>query len=170
MRRPRSVSAAVADALVIDTGVLIALSRAGALDLLPRLPYRFICSPEVRAELDTGAVQGHPAVHLRWIHIVPLRNPLQLLVEGIDLDPGEASVIQLAREQGNVGVCADDAKARRAAQAAGLKVTGSLGLLIRAKTLGLVPAIRPLVEQALAAGIWYDTHLVNRVLASVGEL
>ncbi|MBK6533096.1 MAG: UPF0175 family protein [Deltaproteobacteria bacterium] len=51
----------------------------------------------------------------------------------------------------------------------GLEVTGSLGLLLRARTLGLIPAVRPLIERAVAAGVGYDAELIRRVLASVGE-
>lgn len=47
--------------------------------------------------------------------------------------------------------------------------TGSLGLLLRARTLGLIPAVRPLIERAVAAGVGYDAELIRRVLASVGE-
>ena len=75
----------------------------------------------------------------------------------------------LALEHESGLVCIDDAKARRAARAAGLRVTGSLGLLIRAKELALIPALRPFVERAQRGGIHYHPELVGRILEAVGE-
>ena len=102
------------------------------------------------------------------LRVVPLRAPLDPLAT-VTVDPGDAAVIQLAREQDIGLVCIDDRKGRRAALAVGLRITGSLGLLARAKTLGLTPAIRPFIERALGEGIWYDQALVRRVLAALGE-
>jgi predicted nucleic acid-binding protein len=53
--------------------------------------------------------------------------------------------------------------------AAGLKVSGALGLLVRAKILGLTPAIRPIVERMAAAGVWYHADLIARLLRAVDE-
>ena len=85
------------------------------------------------------------------------------------LDPAEAAVIHLALEQGVKTVCLDDLKGRRIALAVGLKVTGSLGLLIRPKHLGLIPAVRPFIEKANRSGVWYDEDLIRKVLGEVGE-
>ena len=78
-------------------------------------------------------------------------------------------MIQLAIEQGIRRVCIDESKGRRTAQAVGLNITGTLGLLARAKILGLIPALRPVIEKILRTGAWYDAELVRRVLAGVGE-
>lgn len=70
-----------------------------------------------------------------------------------DLDRGEAEVIALAQELYADLVIIDERLARRHAKRLGLKVTGTLGVLLRAKTLGLVPAVRPLIEQLRQSGI-----------------
>lgn len=49
----------MADRIAINTGPLVALARAGALDLIGALPLSFVCPLEVRAELDAGAVAGY---------------------------------------------------------------------------------------------------------------
>jgi predicted nucleic acid-binding protein len=97
-----------------------------------------------------------------------LRNPLPALVAAA-LDLGEAAVIQLALETAARWVAIDDWKGRRAALATGLRVTGSLGLLGRAKQVGLLPAVRPVIEAAIAQGIRYHPNLVREVLRAVGE-
>jgi predicted nucleic acid-binding protein len=66
-------------------------------------------------------------------------------------------------------VAIDEWKGRRAALAAGLTVTGSLGLLGKAKMLGIVSLIKPLLDKAVAEGIRYHPDLVRAILQAVGE-
>jgi uncharacterized protein len=158
----------VAESIVVNAGPLIALARAGALDIVGRLLITYVCPMQVRTELDEGARSGYLDIRVPWLEVVPLTTPLDA-VSMATLDAGEAAVIQLARERSIEWVCIDDRKGRRAALAVGLRVTGSLGLLIRAKIVGLVPAVRPFVERAMSEGVWYDPDLTTRVLADLGE-
>lgn len=158
----------MAEAIVINTGLPVALARAEALFILESLPLRFLCPQEVRTELDTGTDQGHVRVDAPSLKVLALESPLQPMARAA-LDLGEAAVIQLALEQDIRWVCIDDWKGRRAAMAVGLQVTGSLGLFIRAKRLGIIPTIHPYIKRAAGAGVWYDPELVRRVLESVGE-
>lgn len=156
------------DRVVINTGPLLALAAADALEIAGRLPLQLICPAEVQRELDAGAARGFPRIEPAWLTVVPLAAPLHPVARAV-LDAGEAAVIQLALEQRLARVCIDEMKGRQTALAVGLKVTGALGLLARAKTLGLISELRPLVEKMLRAGRWYDVHLVRRVLEGVGE-
>lgn len=158
----------MAERLVVNTGPLVALARGGALPIAGALPYTFLCPAQVRAELDAGVARGHVEVYAPWLRVVALAAPLDPVATAT-LDLGEAAVIQLALEQQVTTVCLDDWKGRRAASAAGLRVTGSLGLLVRAKSLGLVPAIAPIVAAILRGGVWYHPELVRKVLDAVGE-
>jgi predicted nucleic acid-binding protein len=126
----------MAERIVIDTGPIIALARADALDIVAELPIAFVAPIEVRDELDEGVRRGHPAVAVAWIQFAPLAIPASPLVLA-ELDRGEAAVIQLALEQRISLVGIDERKGRRAAGAAGLAVTGTLGLLGRAKMLAV---------------------------------
>jgi hypothetical protein len=139
-----------------------------ALDVISRLPLELICPAEVRDELDEGVAQGYPSIAPSWLTVVPLSTPLSP-VSVAALDKGEAAVIQLAIEQGRLRVSLDELQGRRIAAALGLTVVGSLGLVARAKTLGIVPAIRPLIEKAMKEGIHYHPDLVSRVLTAAGE-
>lgn len=158
----------MAERIVVNTGPLIALARMEALDVAGQLPYEFLCPSEVRAELEAGAAVGHPMVNPLWLHSQSLQSPLSSLVLSA-LDAGEAAVIQLALEQQISLVCIDEWKGRRVALAAGLRVTGTLGLLGRAKVLGIIPAVKPLIDCALRSGIHYHPELVRKVLGALGE-
>jgi predicted nucleic acid-binding protein len=158
----------MAERIIINTGPLITLARMDALDVPAQLPYEFICPQEVQAELEAGVVAGHPVVHPSWLQTCPLQGALSRMVLSA-LDAGEAAVILLALEQGIPLVCIDEWKGRRIALAAGLKVTGALGLLGKAKIQGIIPAVRPFVERALRNGIRYDPALIRQVFEALGE-
>jgi len=158
----------VPESIVVNAGPLIALARAGAIDIVGPLPITYVCALPVRTELDEGARSGYLDIQVPWLEVVPLTTPVDSVAMAT-LDAGEAAVIQLARERSIEWVCIDDRKGRTAALAVGLRVTGSLGLLVRARTVGLVPAIRPFIERAMNDGVWYDPELTHRVLTDLGE-
>ena len=165
----RSWSSGVADDfVVINTGPLILLEKANALDLMPKLPYRFVCPAAVRAELEAGAAKGYPVPAVPWLSVIPLAAPLSAIALAT-LDQGEAEVIQLALERNIRRVCLDDLRGRRIAVASGLEVTGVLGLLALAKTSGVIPLMKPYCDQLLKSGAWYAQELVQRVLRGIGE-
>lgn len=154
--------------IIINASPLIAFARMGALDIIGQLPFDFICPQQVKDELDEGATRGYVAITPAWLRIESLSSPLSPLILA-SLDSGEAAVIQLALEQSVARVCLDELKGRRAASAAGLQVIGSLGMIIRAKTLGLISEARPLIEKAMNEGIFYHPDLVQQVLITLGE-
>ena len=158
----------MAEVIVINTGPLITLAKINALDVAGRMPFSFVCPEQVRQELDAGERSGHERIRPDWLKVERLGRDLPR-VESSTLGKGEAAVIELALERDVRRVCIDEWKGRRAALASGLRVTGVLGLLGRAKKLGLVPAVRPYVQKAVEAGVRYDASLVQRVLQAVGE-
>lgn len=154
--------------LVINTGPLISLGRAGAFEILQDLPLQFITPAEVAEELAAGARIGRPITIPNWVEVVSLaRRPSAPLVQS--LDQGEAAVISLALELEVPTVAIDEWRGRRVARALGLEVTGSLGLLGRAKTAGAIPQLRPWVERLFAAGARLETALVQQFLRAFGE-
>lgn len=158
----------MAERLVINTGPLVALGRTSATAAVARMPFEVIAPMEVRRELDAGAATGHVRGDVSWVRFVALKRPLSALATS-NLDPGEAAVIQLALDEGIEIVCIDERKGRRAALAVGLRITGTLGLLGRAKALGLLPSVRPIVEEMVASGDWFDEELLARFYTAIGE-
>ncbi len=61
------------------------------------------------------------------------------------VDPGESEAIALAYEK-RLRLIVDDRKAREAAQRLGIAVTGTVGLLLKAKQAGIIPAVLPLLD------------------------
>jgi predicted nucleic acid-binding protein len=154
--------------IVVNTSPIIALGQMQIFDVIEKLPFEFVCPKEVEEEILIGISQGYPIDVPSFFNILSLNAPLSPLTIAT-LDQGEAAVIQLALEQNITKVCIDDLKGRRAANAVGLEVVGSLGLLGKAKKLGLVDEIRPLLEKASQAGIFYDQNLIETFLQGLGK-
>jgi predicted nucleic acid-binding protein len=85
------------------------------------------------------------------------------------LDPGETAVIMLALEQGLRQVLMDERKGRRVAAAAGLSVSGTVGVILRAKRNGHVRAVRPLLRGLRDTGLWLADDLIERTVREAGE-
>lgn len=156
------------EAVVINTGPIVALCVAGVASIVGRLPLKFLAPPEVAAEIAAGRQLGHPVAMPEWVAVTPLDQPVGALGQST-LDAGEAAVIELALQRRIALVAIDEARGRRAASAAGLTVIGSLGLLGRAKAQALIPAVGPYVAAMRAGGVYLDTALVQRFLMAVGE-
>jgi predicted nucleic acid-binding protein len=86
-----------------------------------------------------------------------------------NLGDGESEVITLATENKGYGVVIDDLQARKCSQILNIPLTGSMGLLVRAKREGLLDAVKPAFDRLIAAGLYIDPELIKKVLCSIGE-
>jgi len=162
--RPRRV--------VVNTTPLIALSLIDQFDLLQKLYGRVLIPAAVQTEILVGGVMGVGVRKLReatWVDVVSLQDPSRADLIA-DLERGEAEVIALAQEQNADLVVIDERLARRHAKRLGMQLTGTLGVLLRAKQLGLVDAVGPCIEQLRQGGIRLGEDLITEVLRLAGEL
>lgn len=156
------------EVVVINTGPLILLGKIDAREIIGQLPISFVSPPAVREELDAGVEEGYLKIDPLWLEIRELRSPISPVVK-MSLDRGETEVIQLALDYGIPGVCLDDLRGRKMAKAIGLRVTGLLGLLGRAKLLGIIPRLTSFTESLLNAGGRYSPRVVKDFLIEFGE-
>ena len=145
---------------VSNSTCLITLERIGQLALLPRV------FPTVYAP---AAVQREVGVAIPWLKTKDAANPSTVAVLKVQLGDGEAHAIAVALETPGAEIILDDKKARRVAQQLGLRVIGTVGVLLRAKRSGIVPAVRPLIQAIQAAGFRISPLLVNEALRIAGE-
>jgi len=156
---------------VADSGPLIGLVRIGQIELLPHMFSKIIAPPEVWHEVTVKG-QGLPGAYeisqIKWIKIqIPssqLVQPLNILV-----DEGEAQAIALAQTTPDCVILLDDARARKIATRLNIKQIGTIGLLLRAKRMGLVEKIKPHIDALIENGIYIRQQLIDAVLNDAGE-
>ena len=91
------------------------------------------------------------------------------IIQNWDLGIGESAVLTWGYINQGTEVIIDDLAARRCANALGIPVRGTLGLVITAKQRGRIPAARPILEQLRSCGMYISDKLIDRALALVGE-
>jgi uncharacterized protein len=154
-----------------NTSPLLYLRLVGRLDLLAQLYGEVHIPPAVEAELRAGAQRGvdvPDVAALPWLRVVPLLSDKSIPLV-MDLGRGEAEVIALGLENPGSRLILDDTLARRIARLQSLQFTGTIGVLIRAKQLGRLSTLSPVLSALREAGLWLSDELVNEVLIQAGE-
>ncbi len=160
--------------IVSDTSPINNLAAINHLHLLHQL-YETVFIPEaVYQELTDPnfLVAGATEVQtFDWIQIRTIRD--RTLVEALsnDLDIGEAEAIALAVEIQADQVLIDERRGRLIANRMDLRYTGILGILVEAKSKGLIYEVKPLLNALInEAGFWVAEPLRNSVLELVNEI
>lgn len=157
--------------VVSDAGPLIYLGAVGQLELLPAQFERVLVPDAVWNEVvgHGAALPGADAVReAKWIDV---RTVADDAVRPFTdrLDPGEAAALALAIAL-HADLClVDDLAARRMANAIGIPVVGTLGILLQAKMLGRIPAVRPILLAMTQLGFRVSAELLRAVLNHAGE-
>lgn len=157
--------------LAVDTGVLITLAAAtGSWEVLDALEIPVAISSVVLAELRRGS-PGSPGVGTplsKCMEVWPHEVTIPVWLSSV-LDKGEASIIALAMEHGWAEVAIDEAVGRSVARTCGFRLTGSLGILIRAKRKGYQLPLAEAITRIRGAGIWLGKEVENAALRAAGE-
>jgi predicted nucleic acid-binding protein len=161
-----------ANALITNTGPLLGLYAAvGSLQPLRVLFPRVIVPFEVNLEMFAGGKTKFGVDLYRADSWLEKRgSPTRILpTVGTRADPGEVAVISLAITERIADVCLDDLDARRLARILGLRVTGSIGVLLAAKSEGEPIEIRRALDNMRRQGIWISDNLMRQALLAAGE-
>jgi predicted nucleic acid-binding protein len=158
--------------LVINTTPILALVAAtGSLDLLPYLYNRVWVPLEVCQEIQAGGREGFAVTEftqMSWLYKQNQTVSIPLFLQN-SLDIGEAAVIQLALQQEIPLVAIDENVGRRFARLSGLTVTGSIGILLRAKNQGYPLSMKKAIRQMQQRGIWLSHNVIEFALREAGE-
>lgn len=87
----------------------------------------------------------------------------------VTLDAEDADALALADQIEASLVLLDESAARQRAKSLGLRKTGTVGLLLRAKREGSSDRIRRELDELRATSFWIDEALYRRVLEAVDE-
>lgn len=161
--------------LVCNASPIIGLAKIGQLNLLyemfevyiPREVYNEILSGEVGN--DTGKEELIEAVENDKIRIYEVKD--KELVDKLygHLHRGEIETVIAAREMNIDYVIIDERSARSFAKSFNLKPIGTLGILQRAKELGKIDNLKPLLDNLIVNNFRISNKLYSQLLELVGE-
>lgn len=140
---------------------MILLEKIGELDLLQNLYGEILITPEVAEEVNLPT--------LTWMKV---RAATDIHLQQIISDRygiGEASSIALATELDSPLLIIDDNKAKHYAKRLGIQVTGTFGVLIAAKEIGIIPRISPVLERIAQTNFRFDEKIKQMVLKIANE-
>lgn len=161
--------------VVCDTNVIIDFSKIGRLDLLKGVFGEVVIPDEVKDELLAGMEDGPEDVEIKkaigsWILVEKVKDQLALENLIIHIEKGESASIVLCKEINADLLALNDLKARGIAHALGIKIIGTLGILLLSKDMGLIQEIKPLIDKLRKIGAYISDSLYNRVLKDAGEI
>ena len=163
-------------AVVCDSSPLISLAHLGHFGLLKEFYSAVLIPPAVQAEvLDRGAkvigvTELNEAIAAGWI-MVRRAIPHQPLPPAIAfLDEGERQALELAVAEQSPLVIIDEIRGRTIAQKLGLKITGTIGVLVEAKNKGRVPSLRSELDLLrFRTSFYLSQALYHAALKAAGE-
>jgi len=156
--------------VVSDTSPISNLLQIGEINLLRQIFYKIIIPTEVFAEICQ--IKSHQKILVKqdWIETATLANTKLKNSLMADLDSGEAEAIALAVELKADYLLIDETKGRQIAASYGIKVTGIIGVLIKAKEEGLIIEVKPYLQKLVNdAGFWLNPKLIEKIMEIVKE-
>lgn len=158
--------------IISDTSPLFYLEQLNQIELLPKLYGEIVVPYAVVDELLAGAQLGERVpniAHLSWVTIRSVNVPTSLRSIK-DLGKGETEAIALGLETANALLLLDDRLGRQVAMQNGLTVTGTVGVLLRAKQKGLIPLLAPLLTDLKRARFRISDQVIRDALELAGEM
>ncbi|WP_008308817.1 DUF3368 domain-containing protein [Leptolyngbya sp. PCC 6406] len=158
--------------IISNATPLIAFARIDQLSLLQKVVGKVFIPLGVAQEISAykpGPPGSIDLAHESWIETVSVKSEDTVSLLLSTLDRGEAEVIALALEVDAQVVLMDELTGRKVAESLNLKVTGSVGLLIRAKQLGHILAVKPYLQAMRDAGIYFSDRFIQAVLQQFDE-
>jgi predicted nucleic acid-binding protein len=148
--------------IISDTSCLIILSNIGEIELLKKVYGHVLTTAEVAD--DFGELLPD------WIKIVTVKDKLRQQLLEMQIDKGESSAIALALETEDAILIIDDFKARRVAEQLRLNFTGTIGVIVKAKLIGEIESIIPILSKIKATNFRISNDLEVLALSEANEL
>ena len=125
--------------IISDTSCFIIPTNIGEFELLHKVYGQVTTTKDIAIEF--GEILPD------WIEIKEVKDKYRQQLLEMQIDKGESSAITLALETPESTLILDDYKARRIAEKLHIPFTGTVGVIIKAKLMGLIHSIKPLLEK-----------------------
>ncbi|RYD87481.1 MAG: DUF3368 domain-containing protein [Sphingobacteriales bacterium] len=147
--------------VISDTSCFIILSKIGELNILKDL-YSKVYTTTVIAE-EYGDVLPD------WVEVVHISDENKQRLLEIQIDKGEASALVFALENPGSIIILDDNKARKIALQLGITITGTFGVIVKAKLNGIIPTVKPIIDKIRQTNFRISLIVEEEILRQAGE-
>lgn len=157
--------------VIINSTPLIALCKAGRLELLKAMYGEVTIPDAVFREVTekSDSVQQSLVENSDWIHVGHISEDADRKMYKAKLHAGEVEVMILAQETNADLVVIDDLEARKTADYLGLTLTGTIGILLKAKQLGHLSQVMPVIKEMERQHIYFSEALLAKIKRLANE-
>lgn len=141
--------------VISDASTLILFDKIDAFSLLQKVYGELMTTPEVADEFGENLPN--------WIKVRTVSDKKYQKILETQIDSGEASVIALASEFEDALLILDDLKARKLATQLKFKITGTLGVIHKAKQMAIIDKVKPLIDKLLHT----DFRIAEPIIAEI---
>ncbi len=147
--------------VISDTSTLILFHKIQEFSILRDVYSELITTPEIAEEFGEDLPD--------WINIQTVSDKKYQDFLETQMDCGEASAIALASEYEDVLLLLDDLKARKLATQLKFKITGTLGVIHRAKQMSIIEKVKPLIDKLLLTDFRVADNIIDEILKMNNE-
>ncbi|MBK7440260.1 MAG: DUF3368 domain-containing protein [Bacteroidetes bacterium] len=148
--------------IISDTSCFIILAKINELELLHQLYGEVYTTVEIAEEYDEPLPD--------WVVVVNIKDKLVQQILELQIDKGESSALTLALETPNCTLIIDDLKARKIALQLNIKITGTIGIIIKAKLNKIIPSIIPILNKIKETNFFISPELEFQALQEANEV
>lgn len=148
--------------VIADTSCLIVFQKINRLSILKEMFEEISITQEIADEYGDKLPE--------WIRIKKVIDKSKQRILHLVLDKGEASALALGIENENSLILIDEKKGRQKATELGLKIMGTLGVLIKAKEKKLIGSLLEEIEQLKNVGFRMSDKLIENILNNYDEI
>ena len=152
--------------IIGDSSALVALAVVNQLELLEKL-YDNLYIPQ--AVFDEVTQIGKPQSNKLRQFLQSKVKQVALTLTQLGLGLGELEAITLYKKLDADVLLIDDNRAKKYASLNGVKVIGSLGILVKAKEKGHIERVKPFLDEIQKSEVYISKKLIEKVLEICGE-
>lgn len=130
--------------------------------VIPRAVFEEVTGKDDNAKLNLSQ-------NLSWIKVLEVQDKSNRKMYQAKLHDGEVEVMMLANELSADLLIIDDNAAKKTAKFLGFTVTGTLGVILKAKSEGIIPQVKPIVDEMLRQGFYISPKIIENVLRTAKE-
>ena len=153
--------------VIVNSTPLISLIELDRLDILKVLYNEIIIPTAVYNEISVKDKFTLPKYD--WIKVKEITNEVAKGAFTTALHEGEVEVLILAKEISADLVVIDDGLARKHAKYLDIKITGTIGVLLKAKEKGIIKELKPYLDRLIENSFYISDDIYNEVLELTDE-